>query len=196
MIVSMERLRSVARGRVQAAVKNGTLPSPKGLLCIDCGDPAQCYDHRDYTKPLKVDSVCKTCDAQRGAGMPLPTSPDMEVEWITHYRPTTVGWRWGWLDWSSRIAHHWNVKGKVAVSKCGILSSDIRFGLKCSKRKCMRCTNEPTKKKTTKKIDLLITAQELNSLKKLANHKGITMTDIVRGMIRRSAKRKKIWDYE
>jgi hypothetical protein len=44
--------------------------------CVDCGNPAECYDHRDYTRPLKVEPVCKACNNRRGPGWPLPELGD------------------------------------------------------------------------------------------------------------------------
>lgn len=65
-----DRLRRIARMAVKDAVLAGDLPQVKTLTCVDCGNPAQCYDHRDYYKPLDVDPVCKSCDSKRGAGYP------------------------------------------------------------------------------------------------------------------------------
>ena len=48
------------------AIRDGILPSLIGVKCVDCGKDAQCYDHRDYSKPLEVDPVCKSCNALRG----------------------------------------------------------------------------------------------------------------------------------
>jgi hypothetical protein len=42
---------------------------------MDCGDPAETYDHRDYTQPLLVDPVCLACNKRRGPGFPYPDSP-------------------------------------------------------------------------------------------------------------------------
>ena len=36
--------------------------------CMDCGKKATAYDHRDYSKPLKVDPVCGACNNKRGQG--------------------------------------------------------------------------------------------------------------------------------
>jgi hypothetical protein len=55
----------------KAAVRYGFLPNPSTMTCADCGRPAECYDHRDYNKPLDVDPVCISCNSQRGAGIPL-----------------------------------------------------------------------------------------------------------------------------
>jgi hypothetical protein len=64
------RVRYKSRLAVAKAVKNGDLPRPDKCKCVDCGKRAFCYDHRDYTKPLDVSPVCKSCDAKRGAGFP------------------------------------------------------------------------------------------------------------------------------
>lgn len=41
-----------------------------GVPCVDCGDPATGYDHRDYRKPLEVDPVCNPCNRRRGVALP------------------------------------------------------------------------------------------------------------------------------
>ena len=56
---------------VKQAVKKGILASVKTLLCVDCGKNAQCYDHRDYNKPLEVAPVCRSCNFKRGLAIPL-----------------------------------------------------------------------------------------------------------------------------
>src|SRR3990167_9249099 len=66
----MARRRGKAAIAVRNAVANGLLPHHSKMRCVDCGRKADCYDHRDYRKPLDVDPVCKSCDAVRGAGAP------------------------------------------------------------------------------------------------------------------------------
>jgi hypothetical protein len=56
--------------QVAKAIKKGLIPHPKTVSCTDCGKPAFCYDHRDYTKPLDVSAVCKSCDIRRWPGFP------------------------------------------------------------------------------------------------------------------------------
>ena len=53
--------------RVHVAIKKGILPPPSTLNCVDCGYPAHSYDHRDYSKPLDVEPVCRSCNKIRGA---------------------------------------------------------------------------------------------------------------------------------
>jgi hypothetical protein len=56
---------------VQKAVKKGILPPVKTLTCVDCGRPGECYDHRDYNKPLDVVPVCRKCNFRRGSAIPV-----------------------------------------------------------------------------------------------------------------------------
>lgn len=63
---------------VAKAVKDGILAPVKTLKCVDCGSPAQCYDHRDYAKPLDVEPVCRKCNFRRGSALPLSKSPSKE----------------------------------------------------------------------------------------------------------------------
>lgn len=55
--------------RVTAAIKRGDIPPIKGQQCAhgECRDEAIVYDHRDYTKPLEVTPVCRSCNALLGA---------------------------------------------------------------------------------------------------------------------------------
>lgn len=65
---------SVAHGLVSAAIRNGDLVPAKKFACVDCGNPARDYDHRDYNKPLDVQPVCRSCNKLRGPAIPLVTS--------------------------------------------------------------------------------------------------------------------------
>lgn len=56
---------------VNKAVKTGALAPVKTLICVDCGSQAQCYEHRDYNKPLEVVPVCRKCNFRRGSAKPL-----------------------------------------------------------------------------------------------------------------------------
>lgn len=71
-----DRLVRDARRAVTRAIEAGDLPQLSTLTCIDCGEPAECYDHRDYNQPLIVDAVCIGCNNRRGPGFPLPTKAD------------------------------------------------------------------------------------------------------------------------
>ena len=63
--------RSRAHAAITKAMKNGSLPRPKEFKCVDCGVQAECYDHRDYNKPLEVEPVCRKCNFRRGLAIPL-----------------------------------------------------------------------------------------------------------------------------
>ena len=60
-----------AHSYVTKAIRDGYLPRPNTLLCLDCGSPAQVYDHRDYNKPLDVEPVCHACNVKRGPAIPF-----------------------------------------------------------------------------------------------------------------------------
>ena len=51
---------------ITAAVKVGAMKRAKEFGCVDCGSPARCYDHRDYTRPFDVQPVCDRCNNKRG----------------------------------------------------------------------------------------------------------------------------------
>lgn len=53
---------------VANAIKRGDLPSAKLCKCVDCGNPATMYEHRDYSKPLDVEPVCWRCNSRRWVG--------------------------------------------------------------------------------------------------------------------------------
>ena len=61
---------------VTRAVSLGDIPRAKTLICVDCGDNATEYDHRDYNKPLDIVPTCRSCNGQRGAGKRLSNIPN------------------------------------------------------------------------------------------------------------------------
>ncbi|MHB8727618.1 MAG: hypothetical protein ACYC9K_01115 [Sulfuricaulis sp.] len=63
-----------ARNAVTKAIKNGLLSPIKGQSCVDCGNSATEYDHRDYNKPIDVVPVCHRCNVLRGPAIPLETA--------------------------------------------------------------------------------------------------------------------------
>lgn len=66
---------------IRRAVEAGDIPHARTLRCVDCGKPAFCYDHRDYTKPLRVEPVCRSCNVMRGPADVWPTaSPALAAE--------------------------------------------------------------------------------------------------------------------
>jgi hypothetical protein len=90
------QLRRWCSKRVLDATKSGRLPRLKGsgIKCMDCGEPATCYDHRNYYHPLAVDPVCKRCNNKRGPGFPInPIS-----EYQTAAPDGNAGRRWSSLE--------------------------------------------------------------------------------------------------
>lgn len=74
--MSKYNLQSLAHHQVATAVRRGDLVGlsyhfDAGVACVDCGKPAQCYDHRDYLEPLDVDPVCMRCNGKRGPAAPV-----------------------------------------------------------------------------------------------------------------------------
>lgn len=63
---------------VQKAVKKGLLAPVKTLSCVDCGRGAECYDHRDYNKPLDVVPVCRKCNFRRGSAVAVKETVSKE----------------------------------------------------------------------------------------------------------------------
>ena len=66
----MAQRRAKAARAVARAVRLWILPPAHYWICFDCNKQAECYDHRDYRKPLDVWPVCNVCDAKRGAADP------------------------------------------------------------------------------------------------------------------------------
>jgi hypothetical protein len=70
-----------ARYAVARAIRDGKLPRLNGSIqCVDCGAPAEDYDHREYARPLDVQPVCRSCNLRRG-----PASDVMHL--CYHYSP-------------------------------------------------------------------------------------------------------------
>ena len=65
------KLQAVAHQYIRRAVAKGSIAKISGLLCVDCGNPAQNYDHRDYREPLVVEPVCRSCNYRRPMALPL-----------------------------------------------------------------------------------------------------------------------------
>lgn len=56
--------------KLQWAIQSGKMPPAKELTCKACGKPAQDYHHPDYSKPLEVVPLCKSCHRRiHGAGL-------------------------------------------------------------------------------------------------------------------------------
>lgn len=63
-----------ATAAVNSAVRQGLLAHPSTCECADCGKPASDYDHRDYSQPLAVVPVCRSCNKLRGPAKPTATA--------------------------------------------------------------------------------------------------------------------------
>lgn len=63
---AVNELREVAAGLLRKEIYKGSISPISELACIDCGDAAEHYDHRDYANPTIVDAVCRKCNYKRG----------------------------------------------------------------------------------------------------------------------------------
>lgn len=59
----------IARAEVARAIALGRLLPATSFRCADCPAWADEWDHRDYSRPLAVDPVCRSCNCQRGPGV-------------------------------------------------------------------------------------------------------------------------------
>lgn len=66
-----EYFRQRARVAVRRAIDCGDLADllASHVSCVDCGERADRYDHRDYSKRLDVEPVCRRCNRNRGPGV-------------------------------------------------------------------------------------------------------------------------------
>lgn len=62
----VERMRTRAMATVKKLIRTWRLRPAHHFDCVDCGAPAVCYDHRDYSQPEVVDPVCMRCNKLRG----------------------------------------------------------------------------------------------------------------------------------
>lgn len=62
----------LAHRAVATAIAAGQLARPADFPCADCAGPAIEYDHRDYSKPLQVEPVCRRCNLLRGPALGSP----------------------------------------------------------------------------------------------------------------------------
>lgn len=72
--------RDQAMGFIQVAIRSGRLPHPSTLECADCRAPATEYEHRDYSKPLAVEPICRSCNLKRGPAIPVRGAIETLVE--------------------------------------------------------------------------------------------------------------------
>jgi hypothetical protein len=72
-----EKVYGRATSAVTCAVLRGDMKRATEYACVDCGRPAEVYDHRDYTQPLKVEPVCRSCNVIRGPADVWPSRADI-----------------------------------------------------------------------------------------------------------------------
>lgn len=65
----VQRIQVRCMAKVRRAIARGQLMPVAGKTCVDCGAQATVYDHRDYSKPLDVQPVCRSCNMKRGPGL-------------------------------------------------------------------------------------------------------------------------------
>src|SRR5690242_4231045 len=51
--------------KVQKEIRHGRMKKATAFQCVDCGERAEVYDHRDYRKPLEVEPLCTACNLRR-----------------------------------------------------------------------------------------------------------------------------------
>lgn len=76
--IAYHRRKELAYRMMQKEVKSGKIVRAAGLVCVDCGGTATCYDHRDYRKPLQVEPVCFGCNRSRGVAIDHPSKTQRE----------------------------------------------------------------------------------------------------------------------
>lgn len=55
-----------ASAEVTKAIVRGDITRAREHTCVDCGGEARDWDHRDYTQPLAIEPVCRSCNLKRG----------------------------------------------------------------------------------------------------------------------------------
>jgi hypothetical protein len=60
-----------AVSKVNREVALGNLKKATEHVCVDCGKPAKQYEHRNYSKPLDVEPVCRGCNKRRGPALDI-----------------------------------------------------------------------------------------------------------------------------
>ena len=66
-----------ANAAVCKAKGRGEIPRASEFKCVDCGQQAKDWDHRDYSKPLDVMPVCRSCNIRRGPALYVPRDPSL-----------------------------------------------------------------------------------------------------------------------
>mgnify|MGYP000140150664 CR=1 len=73
---NFERHMQAAQRAVHQAVRRGELAPAVEHVCVDCGGKASDWDHRDYSKPMDVQPVCRRCNFARGPALYERVAPE------------------------------------------------------------------------------------------------------------------------
>lgn len=68
-----ESLKRRAISTVAKAIREGRILPASEFKCVDCGAQACDYDHRDYSRRLDVEPVCRRCNITRGLAVNAPS---------------------------------------------------------------------------------------------------------------------------
>ena len=60
------KMRNWAVGVVQMSKYKNLLESASKKKCVDCGNNANHWEHRNYSRPLLIEPVCQSCNIKRG----------------------------------------------------------------------------------------------------------------------------------
>ena len=63
------KMRIWALGIIQNAKYKGYIGKPKNQKCVDCGKKATDWEHRNYSRPLIVEPICRSCNLRRGSSL-------------------------------------------------------------------------------------------------------------------------------
>jgi hypothetical protein len=67
-----KKIQRISHYMMVSAQARGELRGWSGGKCVDCGDTDPLVfhdDHRDYSEPYKIETVCPSCNTLRGAAL-------------------------------------------------------------------------------------------------------------------------------
>ncbi len=80
--LTAQQIRYHARAKWDYAKAMGLVAQADTQKCIDCGEQATEYDHRDYRRYMDVEPICGKCNAGREQAFPRLDGNEMAyVEW-------------------------------------------------------------------------------------------------------------------
>lgn len=83
--IQFRRRRRIAKAHayVHKLISQGSYRPLNGTVrCVDCGEVASVYDHRDYRWPGLVEPVCVSCNWERGPGHILSESERLPLHTV------------------------------------------------------------------------------------------------------------------